>query len=165
MDFLAVLVATLQVDYLMIMANIRGMDELSFPIPKEMYEVYKNQADALGVSANYYESTEPDSLILEFDSLDDQERMLDSMRSFNHSFRETTNIPMPDIYAGQEAVDIEICSVYLGNIADFFRNEFEGHVLIPIAKRAENKSAEQEYAVFSKDGAHGSILKSQIESS
>ncbi len=138
MDFQTVLIVSLQIDYLMSLLNFHGEDTLEFYLPKELYGAFKQMTDNTQIDAGFYEANDDLGFILEFHSPEAQERFIEVATGFNHNPRKSFEIPMPNLYMGKEEIDTEVLKTYLDEIKEFFGNEFEGAVRIPVGKNGNN---------------------------
>lgn len=134
MDFQSVLIVSLQIDYLMCLLNFHGEDTLEFYMPKELYGAYKQMTDNTQIDAGFYQANDDLGFILKFHSPEAQERFIEVATGFNHSARKSFEIPMPNLYMGGKEINAEVLKAYLSEIKEFFSNDFEGTVKIPVDK-------------------------------
>ncbi len=133
MDFQSILLVALQSDYFMSLLNIHGEDTTSFYLPKEMYPIFKKATDSMNLDVSYLQANDDLGFILRFNDNDSQDKFIERISAFNNLVRKNYQIPMPNIYAGSEKVNLDIVKTYLGEIREFFVNEYEGMVRIPIS--------------------------------
>lgn len=138
MDFQTVLIVSLQIDYLMSLLNFHGEDTLEFYLPKELYGAFKQMTDNTRIDAGFYQANDDLGFILKFHSIEAQERFIEVATGFNHTRRKSFQIPMPNLYMGKDAIDVDVLKAYLEEIRIFFENEYEGTVRIPLDKQGSN---------------------------
>lgn len=158
MKFLPLLATSLQADYFLILCNIHGSDNLDFLIPENLYVMFKKTVDILGAEVNFYSSSEPNTFILNFPDLEEQDKLVVEFSKFNHTTRQMANIPMPDVYCGRDSIDSVVCTHYLNEIGDFYTNDFNGRIGIPC--RNIDDQSNPIFYIYTKDALISKQLKS-----
>ena len=159
MDFLSVLITALQTDYLMILLQIRGVDDSLIPFEKELYESIKKTTDSLKLNVEFSDSSMPNFMLMEFKSVDDQDKFVKAMSFFNHGARESWGIPLPSIYDDGGKIRHDLVDRYLKNIKEFFATGYEVDVFIPVKNNADMPDFEQLFCQCNKSEVIGVIIE------
>lgn len=134
----------------MCLLNFHGEDTSEFYLPKELYGAYKQMTDNTQIDAGFYQANDDLGFILKFHSPEAQERFIEVATGFNHNIRKSFEIPMPNLYMGNEVIDINVLKTYLDDIKEFFGNNFEGAIRIPL----DRNNGEIVYCELDSNGIH-----------
>lgn len=106
--------------------------------------------DKTQIDAGFYQANDDLGFILKFHSPEAQERFIEVATGFNHNARKSFEIPMPNLYMGNEVIDINVLKTYLDDIKEFFGNNFEGAIRIPL----DRNNGEIVYCELNSNGIH-----------
>lgn len=164
-DFSKQLVLALLIDYYYVshMTDSGRGQGLYLLSSKHLLEPFKNLFDDLGCGVGAYDYTEDlgNFYWMEFRKEQDKDIAEKYFEAFQFANRRNELIVNPNLHEGEKLPKQEICNWYLHAIEQFFKNNLEGEIPIPVGIN-ETYPNERDFVTYTEDGMKGLFKGSMI---